>query len=105
MTVIITMRRQTVKSYRVIAIFTYPPIDRSAVIQAESIDLAILRAVLEQKIPVEYRRDRHGNLQPAYWTPEMGGHTRWPRIEQQSKVVWGSKDQPRVLRVEVVEEQ
>lgn len=92
------------KTYRVIAIFTYPPIDRSAVIKAESVDMAILRAVLEQKIPVEYKRDRHGNLQPRFWTPDMGGETRWPQIEQQSKVIWGQPDKQHVLRVEVVEE-
>lgn len=104
MTSIIAIRQQTVKTYRVIAIFTYPPIDKSALVRAETIDLAILRAVLDRKIPVEYRRDRHGNLQPAYWTPQMGGKTRWPRIEQQNRVVWGDNDQRRVLRVEVVEE-
>lgn len=92
------------KTYRVIAIFTYPPIDRSAVVQAESVDMAILRAVVDRKIPIEYRRDKHGNLQPGYWTPEMGGKTRWPQIEKQSKVIWGDPEQRRVLRVEVVEE-
>lgn len=87
--------------YRVFAFYDYPPIQRSAVVEADTEERALLRAFLEGRIPACYRRGPSGGLQPVYWHPAMGGASRWPRLEKARTLVWGPVDRPQRLRFDI----
>jgi hypothetical protein len=91
-----------VKQFKVIAMFDYPEIERSVLIRAIDSHQALLRAVLEQRLPIAYRRDSGGNLQPAYWQETRTGNSRWPRIEHDKYLTWTGRA-PGRLRFEVIE--
>lgn len=86
--------------YRVTAVFDYPPINRSAIVEAASIEGAILKAVTGGKIPIDYQRDGQHCLQPVYWQPMMGGSTRWPRILNGSRLIFENYAPNSILRIE-----
>lgn len=89
--------------YRVIAMYDYPEINRSVLIDAQDPHQAILRAILEQQLAIAYARDAQGNLQPLFWQTEMAGQTRWPRIEKNNRLTWQSQHHQGQLRFEVEE--
>ena len=91
------------KHFRVIAMYDYPEINRSVQIDAEDARQAILRAILDQRLPVTYARDGRGHLQPLYWQPDMGGMTRWPQIDRNNRLLWKSSQHQGQLRFEVEE--
>ncbi|HHH35549.1 MAG TPA: hypothetical protein ENK48_01810 [Gammaproteobacteria bacterium] len=88
-------------SYRVIAHYDHPQVVRSAVVEAESAERAMVTALLQHHIPAGFRRDAHGWLVEEFWRPEMGGDLRWPRVDRRWRLVWGDPRHPRVLRFEV----
>jgi hypothetical protein len=93
-----------VKQFKVIAMFDYPGIDRSVLIEAIDARQALLRAVLDRRLPIRYQRDHEGNLQPFFWDRAHGRTSRWPRVEKDNYLVW-SEDSGETcrLRFEVVE--
>lgn len=92
------------KQFKVIAMFDYPGIDRSVLIEAIDAHQALLRAVLDRRLPIRYQRDHEGNLQPFFWEGALGGTSRWPRVEKDNYLVW-SEGPGRTcrLRFEVIE--
>ena len=91
------------RHYRVIAMYDYPEINRSVQVDAEDPHQAVLRAVLDQRLPVCYERDRNGDLQPQYWPSHVSGQSRWPRIDRNHRLIWEVREQLRQLRFEVEE--
>lgn len=94
------------KRFKVIAMFEYPEIDRSVLIDAVDAHQALLRAVLDRQLPICYRRNAAGNLQPVYWDKRFAaGNSRWPRVDRNRYLVWPgqSSDNPGRLRFEVIE--
>lgn len=89
------------KRYRVIAHYDHPQVVRSATVEAENATRAMVRALLERRIPAGFRRDEHGWLTEEYWRPEMGGALRWPRVDRRLRLLWGDPERPTVLRFEV----
>lgn len=85
--------------------YDYPEINRSVQIDAEDPQQAILRAILDQRLPVTYARDPQGHLQPLFWQPEMAGETRWPQIDRNNRLLWRSGQHQGHLRFEVEEMQ
>jgi len=83
--------------------YDYPEINRSVHINAADSQQAILRAVLDQQLPISYARDHQGNMQPVFWKMEMAGQTRWPRIEKNNRLVWQGRHHQGQLRFEVEE--
>ena len=93
------------KQFKVIAMFDYPEIDRSVLIDAVDARQTLLRAVLDHHLPVCYQRNSHGNLQPVYWNRALGGGSRWPRVEKNRYLVWpgDTAGKPGRLRFEIIE--
>ena len=89
------------KNYRVTALYERPEINRTAIVQADSAELAMVRALLEHKVPATFSKDEFGWLQPVFWEPALGGARRWPRIERRDRLVWGDEDRPQVLHFEI----
>ncbi len=87
--------------YRVTAFYERPELERNAVIEADSAEQAMVKAVLERKVPVGFGRDEYGWIQPLYWKAELGGTQRWPRITGKDRLTWGDDDPPRTLRFSV----
>ena len=87
--------------FRVTAIYDYPEVDRSALIESENKNQAMLKAILEQKLPAKFKRDQHGCLQACYWKAEMGGDVRWPIIDVNNQLIWGKEDAQEKLRFEI----
>lgn len=94
----VTKQTQT---YRVTAFYERPELERNAVVEADSAEQAMVKAVLERKVPIGFARDEFGWLQPVYWQTEMGGGRRWPRVAGKDKLAWGDDDAPRMLRFAV----
>ncbi len=87
--------------YRVFALYDYPPVQRSAVVEARTEQQAMLRAFLEGKVPAGYERGQSGALEPVFWHPAMAGHSRWPRIEKSRTLVWGESGNEKRLRFDI----
>lgn len=87
--------------YRVTAFYERPELERNAVVEADSAEQAMVRAVLERKVPAGFGRDEYGWIQPLYWKPELGGVRRWPRIIGRDRLTWGDDDAPQTLRFSV----
>lgn len=87
--------------YRVTAFYERPELERNAVVEADSSEQAMVRAVLERKVPVGFGRDEYGWIQPLYWKPELGGVRRWPRISGRDRLTWGDDDAAQTLRFSV----
>ncbi len=92
------------QSYRVTAFYERPELERNAVVKAESAEQAMVKAVLERKVPVGFGRDEYGWIQPVYWKAEMGGPRRWPRIVGKDRLAWGDENAPQSLRFAVEED-
>jgi len=83
--------------------FEYPDINRSVLVTAIDAHQAVLRAVLDQKLPVSFRRDQHGNLQAKYWDTSLKGSSQWPSIYKGNCLVWTDGSQQFRLRFETIE--
>jgi hypothetical protein len=91
------------QTYRVTAFYERPELERNAVVQAESAEQAMVRALLERKVPVGFARDEYGWIQPVFWKVELGGERRWPRVIGRDTLAWGDDDDPHTLRFAVEE--
>lgn len=92
-----------VRTYRITAFYERPELERNAVVEASSAEQAMVKAVLERKVPVGFARDEYGWIAPVYWQAAMGGGRRWPRIVGKDTLAWGDDDAPRTLRFAVDE--
>jgi hypothetical protein len=92
------------QTYRVTAFYERPELERNAIVQAESPEQAMVRALLERKVPVGFARDEYGWIQPVFWKAELGGGRRWPRVVSRDTVAWGDDDDPHTLRFAVEED-
>lgn len=92
-----------IKTYRVTAFYERPEVERNAIVQAESPQRAMVKALLERQVPAGFTRDEYGWILPVFWNPDMGGERRWPQIERGDRLTWGDNDERRNLRFEVEE--
>lgn len=79
------------KTYRVTAFYDYPPVERSVVVEAEAPQRAMVKALLEGKVPALFRTDEFGWLLPIFWHPRLAGGRRWPIIIGCNVIVWGRR--------------
>jgi hypothetical protein len=79
------------KTYRVTAYYDYPPVERSVVVEAQAPQRAMVKALLEGKVPAFFRKDEFGWLLPIYWHPRFAGGRRWPTIIGRNVIVWGRR--------------
>lgn len=91
------------RSYRVTAFYERPELERNAVVEAESVERAMVKALLERKVPAGFVRDEFGWIEPVFWKAEMAGEARWPRLVGSDLLVWGDESRPRSLRFSVEE--
>ncbi|MFQ5487216.1 MAG: hypothetical protein ACE5ET_02070 [Gammaproteobacteria bacterium] len=91
------------KKYRVIAHYDHPQVVRSTTVAAENPERAMVRVLLERRIPAGFKRDDNGWLVEEFWQPEMGGARRWPRVDKRQRLLWGDPAQPRILRFDIEE--
>lgn len=89
--------------YQVTAFYERPELERNAVVTAESPERAMVKALIERKIPAGFSRDEYGWIQPVLWKPEMAGELRWPRLAGKGCLVWGDQDDRHTLRFSVEE--
>ena len=79
------------KTYLVTAFYDYPPVERSVVVEAEDPQRAMVKALLEGKVPALFRKDEFGWLLPIFWHPRLAGGQRWPTIIGRNVIAWGEK--------------
>ncbi len=79
------------KAYRVTAFYDYPPVERSVVVEAEDPQRAMVKSLLEGKVPALFRKDEFGWLFPIFWHPRLAGVHRWPIIIGRNVITWGEK--------------
>lgn len=92
------------RSYRVTAFYERPELERNAVVEAESVERAMVKALLEHKVPAGFARDEFGWIQPVFWNTGMAGGTRWPRLVGSDRLDWGDGDDRRTLRFSIEED-
>lgn len=90
-------------TYQVTAFYERPELERNAVVTAENPERAMVKALIEGKVPASFSRDENGWIQPVPWKPEMAGTLRWPRLAGKGRLIWGDDDAPRTLRFSVEE--
>jgi len=91
------------RTYRVTAFYDYPPVERSAVLEAEAPQRAMVKALFEGKVPAFFRKDEFGWLLPIFWHPRLAGGRRWPIIIGRNMIVWGRRGKRDRLIFEVDE--
>jgi len=79
------------KIYRVTAFYDYPPVERSVIIEADDPQQAMVKALLQGKVPALFRKDEFGWLLPVFWHPRLAGGQRWPTIAGRNIIMWGDK--------------
>ena len=79
------------KTYRVTAFYDYPPVERSVVVEADTPQRAMVKALLEGRVPAFFRKDEFGWLLPIFWHPRLAGGKRWPTIIGRNVIVWGRR--------------
>jgi hypothetical protein len=92
------------RRYRVTAFYEHPELERNAIIEADSAERAMIKALIERKVPAGFARDEFGWIQPMYWKPEMAGRLRWPRLLPADRLVWGDEEDLHSLRFSVEED-
>jgi hypothetical protein len=85
------LKSGAMKTYRVTAFYDYPPVERSVVIEAEGSQRAMVKALLEGKVPALFRKDEFGWLLPIFWHPRLAGERRWPAVIGRNVIAWGSR--------------
>ncbi len=93
------------KAFRVTAFYDYPPVERSVVVEAEDPQRAMVKALLEGKVPAFFRKDEFGWLLPIFWHPRLAGEQRWPAVIGRNVIAWGEKGGKNKLIFEVEETQ
>ena len=83
--------------YRVTALYDYPPVERTALVDADTPQRAMVKAVLEGQLPVAFRHDAYGWLEPVMWRAELGGELRWPLVKD-DRIEWGTDEERTGLR-------
>ncbi len=78
--------------YRVTALYDYPPVERTAIVEADSPQRAMVKALIEGRLPSGFRRDASGWLEPLMWHPGLAGARRWPEVVAESSLEWGEGD-------------
>lgn len=91
------------KTYRVTAFYDYPPVERSVVVEAEAPQRAMVKALLEGRVPALFRKDEFGWLLPIFWHPRLAGGRRWPTIIGHNVIAWGRRGKRDRLIFEVDE--
>jgi hypothetical protein len=79
------------RRYRVIAFYDYPPVERSVTVEAEDPQRAMVKALLQGKVPALFRKDEYGWLLPVFWHPRLAGGQRWPTVAGRNMLIWGDK--------------
>lgn len=79
------------KTYRVTAFYDYPPVERSVVVEADTPQRAMVKALLEGRVPAFFRKDEFGWLLPIFWHPRLAGGKRWPTIIGRNVIAWGRR--------------
>jgi hypothetical protein len=79
------------RTYRVTAYYDYPPVERSVVVEAEAPQRAMVKALLEGRVPAFFRKDEFGWLLPIFWHPRLAGGRRWPTIIGRNVIAWGRR--------------
>jgi hypothetical protein len=92
------------RRYRVTAFYERPELERNAVVEAESVERAMIKALIERKVPAGFTRDEFGWIEPLFWKPEMAGWMRWPRLLAADRLGWGEDENLRSLRFSVEED-
>lgn len=87
--VIAAQDKEGFKAFRVTAFYDYPPVERSVVIMAEDPQRAMVKALLEGKVPALFRKDEFGWLLPIFWHPRLAGEQRWPTVIGRNVITWG----------------
>ena len=85
------LKSGAMKTYRVTAFYDYPPVERSVVVEAEAPQRAMVKALLEGKVPALFRKDEFGWLLPIFWHPRLAGGRRWPMIIGLNVIAWGRR--------------
>ena len=95
--------RLHMRCYRVTAFYEHPDLERNAVVEAESVERAMVKALIERKVPAGFEPDEFGGIQPVFWKPEMAGRSRWPRLLATDRLAWGDEKNTHCLRFSVEE--
>ena len=82
-------RADRLRRYRVTAFYDYPPVERSVTLEAEDPQQAMVKALLQGRVPALFRKDEYGWLLPVFWHPRLAGGQRWPTIAGRNVIVWG----------------
>ncbi|HHM04885.1 MAG TPA: hypothetical protein ENJ19_03970 [Gammaproteobacteria bacterium] len=77
------------KRYRVTALYEQPPLERTVELCAETAERAMVKALIERRLPAHFARDEKGWYQPVLWRPELAGPRRWPTLVGRDTLVWG----------------
>jgi hypothetical protein len=85
------VRDAALRRYRVTAFYDYPPVERSVTVQAEDPQRAMVKALLQGRVPALFRKDEYGWLLPVSWHPRLAGGQRWPTVAGRNVIVWGDK--------------
>jgi hypothetical protein len=97
------LKAGVIKTYRVTAFYDYPPVERTVVVEAEAPQRAMVKALLEGKVPAYFRKDEFGWLLPIYWHPRLAGGRRWPTITGRNVIAWGRRGKKDRLIFDVIE--
>jgi len=97
------LKSPAMKKYRVTAFYDYPPVERSVVVEAEGPQRAMVRALLEGKVPALFRKDEFGWLLPVFWHPRFAGVRRWPTVVGSNMIAWGDRGKNDKLMFDVNE--
>jgi hypothetical protein len=88
----LNFRMTATKTYHVTAYYDYPPVERSVMVEAEDPQRAMVKSLLEGKVPALFRKDEFGWLLPIFWHPRLAGGRRWPTIIGRNVIAWGEKN-------------
>ncbi len=79
--------------YSLTALYSYTPLERTVVMEADNVELAMMRALMEGQVPAAFLPDEYGWLIPVNWHAQLAGARRWPVFVSECVVAWG--DEPR----------
>ena len=97
------MKWGAMKTYSVTAFYDYPPVERSVVVVAQAPQRAMVKALLEGKVPALFHKDEFGWLLPVFWHPRLAGERRWPTVIGRNVVAWGRRGKRDKLIFDVAE--
>lgn len=77
------------KRFQLTALYPNTPLERVAEVVADDAQQAMVKALLERRVPAAFMPDKFGWLQPVFWHPELAGQQRWPRVVARNELAWG----------------